>query len=187
MKYNNNKQATADRPQIADITEDCAKTPPFWPLLRPKRPDSERPEKFFRTVLNHFSVYIQIPFTFSEIELPYLKDPEGFSLAVSRTLSLSLCFPVVLSCSLPHLGMASKTRKFRFQTPSWHGLKNAIFDPLIPILLTFCPAQKGPKFHFCNKKKKKKPPVDYNFCPDTKLDSGRCSFPRFSHGPKPLR
>jgi|AACY02.13.fsa_nt_gi hypothetical protein len=46
------------------------------------------------------------------------------------------------------------------------------------------PSYYGPKFHFCNKKKNS--PRDYNFCPDTKRDSGRCSFPPCSHGPTTL-
>ena len=76
----------------------------------------------------------------SEIELPYLKDPEGFSLAVSRTLSLSLCFPAVQACPFPHGMVASKTRKSRSESPRYGGLKNAIFDPLIPTTCSFQPA-----------------------------------------------
>ena len=101
-------------PQIADTTEDCAKTPPCWPLLGHQKSQLlskivskthhfERPEKFFRTVPNHSSVYIQFLFTFSEIELSYLKDPEGFSHAVS--LSNSISFSLVpgrpILCSPP--------------------------------------------------------------------------------------
>ena len=86
-------------PKIADKIEDCAKSPPFLPLLRHQKSQLlskivskphhfERPEKILRSVLNHSSVYIQFPFTCSEIELSYLKDPEGFSHAVSLSLSL---------------------------------------------------------------------------------------------------
>ena len=56
-----------------------------------------------------------------------------------RTLSLSLCFPAVQSCSFPHVVMASKTRKFRFQSPCYDGLKNTIFDPLTPMVCSFWP------------------------------------------------
>ena len=53
----------------------------------------ERPQNLFRTLLNYTSAYLQFSFTFSEIQLPYLKDPEGFSLAVESHLFLSASRP----------------------------------------------------------------------------------------------
>ena len=81
---------------------------------------------------------------------------------LSRTLSLSLCFPAVRSGPFPHGMVASKTRKCRPESPWYGGLKNVIFDPLIPIMGSFWPALYGSKFHFCNNPPRR-PPRDYNF------------------------